>query len=75
MERFVLNFPCDPELQVCLLQMPNVLTELCTQSLAGVIERGFVVGKSRFESGLGEPHISLGWPAVLHCHCCLVNHG
>ena len=42
------NFPGDPELQFCRLQVPNVFTEFCTQSLAGVIERRFVVGKSRF---------------------------
>ena len=53
------NFPGDPELQLCLLQISNVFTELCTQSLAGVVERRFVVGKSRFKRGLREPHISL----------------
>ena len=55
--------------------MPNVLTELCTPSLVWVIERRFVVGKSRFKRGLYEPHISLGWPAVFCGHSCLVNHG
>ena len=45
------------------------------ESLAGVVERRFVVGKSRFKRGLGEPHISLVWLAVLRCHCCLVNPG
>ena len=69
------NFSGDPELQFCLLQMPNVFTKFCTQSLAGVVERRFVVGKSPFKRGLGETHISLVWLAVLRCHCCLVNHG
>ena len=32
--------------------MPNMFTELCTQSLAGVAERRFVVGKSRFKRQL-----------------------
>jgi len=36
-------FRGDPELQLCLLQMPNMFTELCTQSLAGVVERRYFV--------------------------------
>ena len=55
--------------------MPNLFTQLCTQSVAGVFERRLVVGKSHFKQGLGEPHISLGWLAVFRCHCCLVKSG
>ena len=43
--------------------MPNMLAELCAVPFAGVVERRFVVGKSCFKRGLGEPNISLGWPA------------
>ena len=46
------KFPGDSELQLCLLQIPNEFTELCTQSLAEVVERRFVVGKFRFKRGL-----------------------
>ena len=69
------NFPGDLEFQPCFLQTPNMLTELCTESLVGVVERRFVIGKSCFKRVLSESNISLGWPVIFSCHCSLVNNG
>ena len=45
-----------------------MLTELCTESLVGVVERRFVIGKSCFKRVLSESNISLDWPVIFSCH-------
>ena len=69
------NFPVDLKFETCSLQAPNMLTELCTEFLVGVVKSRFVIGKFCFKSGLSESNISLGWHVVFRCSCCLKNHG
>ena len=58
-----------------LFQVPDVLTEFCSESLVWVSERRLMVRVSGLKRVLSKAYIGLGWPVVLRCYYRLVDHG
>ena len=56
-----------------LFQVPDVLTEFCSESLVWVSERRLMVRVSGLKRVLSKA--CLGWPVVLRCYYRLVDHG
>jgi len=69
------DLPTDQKIYVCLLQFPNMLTDLCAKFLFVIFEWVSMVGESCFAGVLCKTDVSLRWFVVICCDRCLVDYG